>query len=214
MTKRQKNQFEMFKVVWAWVKAKMLELMALPNLEDVHTSLGSLIVEIDEVAELKTQTSKGATAEKAAVRKELEKLCLLIIAKLKNVAMFSNNLTLFHEIDFRNKQIRQASGQLLISRAGYLIDKATAYQDEGAEYELTPELIADTQSMLEEFKKVGTTPREAVVEKSDATRRLQDAIDVADDLIKTKLDTIMLLIKQTKPMLYAQYRSARVIVDR
>src|SRR5690606_14165284 len=101
-----------------------------------------------------------------------------------------------------------------IRRAGYLIDKATAYQDEGAEYELTPELIAETQSMRQEIKKVGTTPREAVVEKSDAISRLQDAVDVADDLIKTKLDTIMLLIKRTKPMLYAQYRSARVIVDR
>lgn len=192
----------------------MLELMVLPNLESVHTSLGALIVEIDELAEEKTQTTKGATAEKSAVRKELAKNCLIIIAKLKNLAVFTDNLTLFHEIDFSARQIKGASGQMLISRAGYLIDKATERQEEAAEYGLTSELIANTQTSLEEFKKVSTMPRKALVEKTDATRRLQEAIDAADDLIKSRLDTIMLLISHDKPTLYGQYRSARVIVDR
>lgn len=214
MNKIQTNQFEMFKTLWAWIKVKILELMVLPNLESAHASLGSIIAEIEELDQLKTQTTKGVTAAKTAVRKELEKLCLSIIAKLKNVAVFSDNLTLFHEIDFRARHIKGASGQLLISRAGYLIDKATAHQEEGVDYELTPELIANAQSLLDEFKAASTGPREKIVETSDATKRLEEAMDAADDLVKTKLDTIMLLIKQDKPTLYGQYRSARVIVDR
>jgi hypothetical protein len=96
----------------------------------------------------------------------------------------------------------------------FILGKAKANQQLAEPYGLTSELIAKAEGLLEEFKSVKTSPRQATVSKVDINAKLVDAVAETDSLIKDKLDLIMKMIKFDKPTLYGQYKSARVIVDR
>lgn len=214
MRKVLKNRFIMYKTVNDWLTAKKSELSALHNLAGVHEHLANQIRMIDELDAQTDQTSKGFTSAKSAIRADLEKSLIMLVAYLKNVATFANNVILLHEIDFKDNQLVKASEQMLTSRAEFIVQKSKANEQVAAPFGMTAEHVARAEQLLSEFKAAKTTPRQAVVGSVDVNARLEEAMEETDNLIKSKLDVIMKLIKFEKPTLYGQYKSARVIVDR
>ena len=160
------------------------------------------------------QTSKGFSAAKTAIRKALEKNLIKLVVYLMNVATFTNQVVLLHEIDFKDNQLKKASEQMLVSRGEFLLQKARANEQAALEFGMPAEYLVTTEQLLSDYKVAQTTPRQAIVGSVDVNARLDEEMEATNNLIKNKLDVIMKLVKIDNPILYGQYKSARVIVDR
>ena len=214
MKKTYRNRFAMFNNVKDFVTAKKNELTDVPNLWEVHQQLENQIKVIGELDGQTGQTSKGYSAAKKAIRKELVKNLIRLVAYLKNVATFTNQVVLLHEIDFKDSHLKRSSEQMLVSRGEFILQKARANEQAAVEFGMTPEHLSSTEQLLSDYKAAQTTPRQAIVGSVDVNARLDEEMEATNDLIKNKLDVIMKLVKIDNPTLYGQYKSARVIVDR
>jgi hypothetical protein len=137
MKKRSKMRVNMYKTVRDWASSKLKELLGLKHLEDTLALLTDQLQLIDTLDAKANHTSKGYTSAKNAIRKELEKTTVLIVAMLRNAATFSQNVILFHEIDFRDNTFKTSSEQMLASRVEFILGKARAHQEIVEPYGLT-----------------------------------------------------------------------------
>ncbi len=214
MNRNDQNWFNMFNTVKDFMTAKKSEFPALSYLWEVHQQLENQIKLIAELDAQSGQTSKGFSAAKTAIRKDLEKNLIKLVAYLMNVATFTNQVVLLHEIDFKDNQLKKASEQMLVSRGEFLLQKARANEQAALEFGMPAEYLVTTEQLLNDYKVAQTTPRQAIVGSVDVNARLDEEMEATNNLIKNKLDVVMKLVKIENPILYGQYKSARVIVDR
>lgn len=214
MDKKQRNLFNMMKVVRAWITANLAALNHLPHLvttfEQFCAGLDKLIA-LDEGKAIKTQ---GLSESKANSRARLEKEVLELISILKAYATFSDNVVLLNEIDFTRTQLTKVAETVLLVRSQKVIHAAEAHQTDASEYDLSAERLENTKVAYDDFNTKQSSVREAIVSRKDAGEQLDAQMDELNDILKSKLDVLLDLIENSQPELYNQYQAARIIVDR
>jgi hypothetical protein len=214
MSRRDENKLNMFKTVRDWLKGNATVLGEFARFTETLAAFVAMLVVIGSLAKKKTGKTIGITSEKANARQLLEDLTMDMIVILKAYAIFTDKVALLNDVDFTETQIDRSSEQLLISRAGKIKDHAEAEQAGAEEFGMTAELITEFEAGLGDFTGRQTSSRMAIVSRKSTGEEMEIRMDEADDLLKSKLDSLMELAKRKHPELYNQYEGARIIIDR
>ncbi len=91
--------------------------------------------------------------------------------------------------------------------------------DEAAKHDLAdygggPLAVEAFNTRITAYNAIQNAPRDAVVAVSGLTTALAEQFVLGDKIVKQRLDKLMEQFRESQPQFFAEYKSARSIVDR
>lgn len=80
-------------------------------------------------------------------------------------------------------------------------------------YGIVAESLTNLNKEIDDFEGLVAKPRSGIVARSTATARLIDLFKETNELLREQLDKLMLVLKESYPTFYNEYKAARIIVD-
>jgi hypothetical protein len=181
----------------------------LPFFNTEVINLGKLVADIrkeNQVLEISTQ---GFTNAKNTSKDNLMQVLLPVLKRIQAYASISKNEVLQNAVKLTNSNLLKMQESMLSSTC--LAIQATC-QDNATEllpYGLTPEMLAALGDAITDFdaKMIGTPKYRG--EQKAAKQNMDTYFAQAADIVKSKLDVLAEIIKDTNPQTYIEYRNTR-----
>ena len=213
MNKTQTNHMRMFLNTQETLDKNTTLWSSIPVLLEVKNNFDELIQRI-EVTNEKTQPgSKAVTANKANVLKALAQKVVSLAGALQAYAAITGNAKLAGEVDLVKSDFDRARETDVEALAAPVIDNARKELENLADYGVTEAMITDAETSLDDFKALIGKPRTIRNQAFAAMSLLEELFDSANDLLKNRLDPLMIRFKYSDTEFYSEYERARTIVD-
>ncbi|MBC8029910.1 MAG: hypothetical protein H7Z16_07350 [Pyrinomonadaceae bacterium] len=172
------------------------------------------IAGIDAAAQKQETPVSGVTGDKAATRDELEDVLFLMCEALGVLGHTTNDHELEALVALSPSAIDNLGDEELSNRAATVQARANAKKTELAALQVTQANIDELEQALQNFQAAKAKPRTAVVERAVQTESLSSLVREAGNILRDQIDRLVNLFRRSHPEFVAEYRSARVVVDR
>lgn len=210
MDKRQTKQHASNELIVKEATNDPESLELVPSFKKSIVRLGEINAEIDS---LETQQGKdlgGIATNKKIVRLSLIDWMLEVGGAVHSSASETGNYTLKSRVDYKQTVINRMEQLELISVAGIILKEAQSLTAEALlEQGISPEDLATFQSLIDKFKGVQSSPKEAIIDRSGATEKIGTLLAEARGIIKNSLDKLALQYKRKAPEFSRRYKAAR-----
>jgi hypothetical protein len=213
MNKIQTNHMRMFLNTQEVLDENTTLWSSIPVLLNVKNNFDELIQRIEETNEKTVPKSKAVTADKANVLKALIQKVVSLAGVLQAYAAMTGKAKLGGEVDVTKTNIDRARETDVEAMVTPVIDNARKELENLADYGVTEAMITEAETSLDDFKALIGQPRTIRNQAFAAKSLMEELFDSANDLLKNRLDLLMLRFKYTNPEFYDQYNRARTIVD-
>lgn len=177
---------------------------------DVDHVMGAIKIESGK----QQAPTTGATATKTQARDALEDNVLEIADQLSALAASQHNPELAAQVEITRSSLDRLSDDELEVFAKRVIGLTTKYLGPLGEYLVGQAEIDELTGLTTTFVTLKTAPRSSVVERSSSTAALPELLAKASLILRGRIDKLVSRLRNTQPEFVAQYRAARVIVDR
>jgi hypothetical protein len=213
MNTYQTNRRTMFKMV-----AKVFD-----DHNDVWNGMSPLTVSVQALkgkiqgiddAVQQQETPTGATDAKASARDQLEDVLFLTCRALAVLGHTSNDHDLLAATDLARSDLDRLPDDELITRANAVTGLANAHKTELATFQVTQENLQELALRLQQFSSLLLEPRSDEVTHGTTTETVGSLIRDANGILRNEIDRMVDLFSRTNPDFVADYKRARVVVDR
>ena len=101
----------------------------------------------------------------------------------------------------------------VVARSSKILALATENVDELGDYNITQAKLTALGKKIEAFRKAQTRPRQDVAKKAAANKALPRLYRQARNILTRRMDRLMVQFKDSAPELFAEYQTARKIVN-
>jgi broad-specificity NMP kinase len=213
MTTNQENKLTMCRAVITYLNQHETMLNGLPHFTECFTQLKDLVNQIEENKKNQETQITGITKQKNEWRDKLIELAGEIANKVKVYAIFAKNTILKEEVDYKDTDLRKVANNVLKDRAQIIYDKALENMAQLADYRVNQELLDNLAEAIQKFTDAMPNTRVSQVSKKGTTINLKNAFAEIDDLLKQRLDGLLLILKKDEAQFYTGYSNARIIID-
>jgi hypothetical protein len=213
MNKIQTNHMRMFLNTQETLDENTAKWNSIPVLLDVKNNFDELIQRIEETNEKTLPASKAVTASKASVLKGLTQKILALAGALQAYAAITGNAKLAGEVDLVKSDLTHARETDVEALAAPVIDNARAELENLTDYGVNEAMITEAETSLDDFKSLIGQPRTIRNQAFAAMSLLDELFDTTNDLLKNRLDPLMIRFKYSDTEFYSEYERARTIVD-
>jgi len=186
---------------------------SIPVLLDVKNNFDELIQRIEETNEKTQPKSKTVTANKANVLKALAQKVVSLAGVLQAYAAITGNAKLAGEVELVKSDLTHARETDVEALVAPVIGNARKELENLANYGVTEAMITDVETSLDDFKALIGKPRTIRNQAFAAMSLLEELFETANDLLKNRLDPLMIRFKYSDTEFYSEYERARTIVD-
>ena len=222
MTDRQRNRHEMHVTVLGVLDAHADAWAAVPAAQKHRDTLEALIADTREAIRDQARSPQGATDAKGAVRDAVARDAWRLGQAIAAWAAEHDRpdvagAVVLSRTDF--DKLPDASlaeySEIVVAEAREHLpaegeDRTSTLSEQG----VTVAFVDALDALDDQFARDLAKPREAIVDRSRATRALAVAVRAAQRLLKKKLDPTVAFLAPDVPAFADAYRAARVIVDR
>lgn len=213
MNKTQINKLRMFESV-NLVLTNQSELFAqLDDLVNVHERLMDGIQQIGQYRQVQEANNSGLTETKTDLRTNLIAKEMQLSAALKSFANIKGDKELKTKASYNKSKLVQVSDSVLYDIGILLVNLASPLQTELSKYFVTPEKLADLNTLLADFHAAIPQRRVASSVSKVSTSKISELFDTLSKTLKEEIDTLMLLFEESESDFYNAYKNARNIVD-
>ncbi len=187
-----------------------------PKFDSSIKQLEDICFKISETKAYQETSRKGIAQDKKIVMYKLIELIVNLSGALQIYALDKKNETLYRKVLFKEYKLVRASAINVITAARILIDEADKVPiEELPEVGISPEDINKIKETEQEFKLIMSKPREAIIERSVLTKRINDLMEEAYKIKKYILDKLITQFRQKDPEFYFKYKkAAKLIINR
>ena len=185
----------------------------IPVLLSTKNNFDELIQRIATVNEKTITNSKAVTANKAFALKNLIEKGVTLSGILQAYAAVTGNIKLAGKVALTKSditKIRETDVEAIIAP---IIEEARKELTNLVDYGLTEDMVVETETSLDDFKALIGQPRTVRNQAFAAMTLLEELFDATNDVVKNKLDKLMIRFKFTHTEFYSEYERARTIVD-
>lgn len=213
MNKTQINKLRMFDSV-DLVLTNHLPLFAqLEDLVSGHQRLKDDIHQIGQYRQVQETNNSGLTETKSDLRGTLLMRELQLSAALKSYANSTNNKELKTKANYSKSDLLQSPDPVLSDIGILLVNLATPLQAELSKYFVTPEKLAEMNTLLADFSAAIPQKRVANSMSKVSTLNISGIFNSTTKMLKEEIDVLMLLFEESEADFYKAYKNARLIVD-
>ncbi len=213
MNAKQRNRLAMFKAVNTVFKANTNEFNAITALAGFVKNFDELMAKIEVVHQVQQGNTTGARQLKLKEEAEMIDAAVQLAATMYVYAQVNERSDLQEKCSISVSQMERMSDELVLTTCRNVYNEAVPLGDELADYGKTTDDIIALKQEIDEFAALISSPRSAIVTRSQATKELDILITETNDLLRNKVDKLMELLKDSQPKVYNTYLAARVIVD-
>jgi hypothetical protein len=213
MDKVQTSHRRMFTNTQATMDANSAIWNGVPINVNVKNQFDELLQRIDETNERTNPSSKTVTAGKEELRINLADKVVGIAGILQAFAAFNGDNVLLGKVKLTKSDIynaRETDVEMLVNP---VIDEARNHLADLIDFTLTEEMIVEVETTVDDYKAQIGQPRFIRNQAFAAMTVLAELIDTTNELLKNKLDKLMIRYAGTHPEFYDEYLRSRTIVD-
>ncbi len=213
MNQTQRNQKAMFHAVAHTFQTHATTLSANAVLADACTSFNALLSELSEVQMIQEGHATGSGELKQKEEAEMIQATVQVAAAVYVYAIDNNQPDLQRKASVSPSQLQHMSAEKLITTCLNIHALAAQLNGNLSDYGVLPEAITNLKKEIDDFAAVIASPRSAIVTRSQATARIAELVTELNQLLKDRVDKLMLLFQHNQPQVYQTYKAARIIVD-
>jgi hypothetical protein len=169
---------------------------------------------IDAAAQKQETPTTGAAVDKASARDDLEDVLFLTCEALGVLGHTSNDNELLALVDVNPSELHKLGDEELSHRANTVLQKANAKKTALAAFQVTQANLDELNQALQAFETTKVKPRSAITERNAQTSALPELIREASNILRNQIDRLVNLFRRSNSKFVADYRGARVVVDR
>lgn len=213
MNKIQTNHMRMFINTQTVLDQNTALWNIAPVMVTVKNNLDELIQRIEDQNEKTNPKSKGASANKEKALQTVIEKVIPLSGVLQAYASFTDNLVMAERVKVTKSDITKARETDVEAIVAPVIAAAQEELSNLGDFMVTEEMVTEVQTSLDDFKAQIGQPRTIRNKAYAAMTQLDELFDAANDLLKNKLDKLMVRFQFTNIEFYDTYQRARTIVD-
>ncbi len=183
------------------------------NIVEVVTQFQTLVGEIQTLAIAQEQIITGYATSKEDTRTRLTEATLKVINGVVTYAIFENDTELKESMNYTYSDLRNSRDNILAEIAANVYTVADPLKVQLADYLVSEAEIALVDTLKNQFLEQLAEPRAALANKKETTAELEQKFNAVDDLLKNKMDRVILIFKPGNPEFVMNYFNARKIID-
>ena len=213
MNRNQERKYSMYMAVSAFLAGVLASIIAkMPDMDNAIAKLIAYIQDIEETSEAQETNRIGYAQGKEITKEELVNIIFVLAGQVKSFAVNTNNPVLKNEVSYPISKLFAMADTGLLITAGRIIAKATQNIAELADYGVTAPLLNDIQLIVNNYTIKISQPRNATSLQVEETNQLEILFSKTDKLLKEKMDTLVIIVKNSDPDFYNVYKSNRKII--
>lgn len=213
MNKTQTNQFRMFLNTQETLDAHPALWNTIPVLVSTKNNFDELIQRVTVANEKTLSNSKAVTTSKSLVLRALSGKAVTVSGILQAYTAITGNTRLAGKVKLTKSEIERARETDVEVLIAPIIKQGRKHLPELADYGLTEDMIVELETTLDDFKVHIGQPRTVRNQAYAAMTLLDELFDATNDVVKNRLDKLMIRFKFTNTEFYSEYERARTIVD-
>jgi len=179
---------------------------------DVKTAFSAKIDEINEAALQQSENSKGATKDKAELRKNLEEKGFFVSAAISAYAAANPGKNqLYNEVHIAKSTFLLFRTPELLTRIEELNNAAMTVIENLEPYGVTQQILTDMMTARDAFLHITRLPEEITTLRKGATENIADLLHEASSLLENQMDNLMEVLRTTQPDFVKAYFNDRII---
>jgi hypothetical protein len=213
MTKNQENRLSMYFTVLQtgnFHSEVWKDSVAFANRFNEFTSY---VNRIDKARQIQLRAITGVTQNKKNVMYKAGESGFLISQSIYSFAISIGDLKLAHRVKFSLNRLMRERDTVIFVKLRDIKEFAQKYVDQLADYGVTQEDIDELGILTEQYASIVEDPRQAITNRSRATKELKDLMTNANTVLTDHLDRLIHLFKSSAPTFYQQFINARKIVN-
>jgi len=213
MNAKQRNKMAMFMAVKNVFGTYPAELNLIKALEGFIVKFNELVTKIEAVHQIQQGNTTGARQLKLKEEAEMIRASVELAATMYVYAQVNDMPDLQAKCAVSASQMERMPDEQVKATCLNVYDVAVQMGDVLSDYGQTVDDVTQLKKEIDDFSALISSPRSAIVTRSQATKELNSLMHEANDLLRHKIDKLMELLKNSQPKVYNTYRAARVIVD-
>lgn len=175
--------------------------------------LDELLQRIIRVNKETKPISKAVTNDKKMERLALTEKTLGIAGILQAYASINSNNQLAEIADITKSSLLTCRETEVETTINPIVDEARRLLPLLVDYTLTEEMVLEVETSLDDYKVLIGQPRTIRNKAFTAITALEDLFNKTNEILKNRIDKLMIRFKMTDPEFYETYTRARVIID-
>ncbi len=210
---------------WSHLKMFIATLLVVDKYKQLWSAIVAFVTArndfagaIDEIRaqELKQSTATtGVTANKRKSRDAMCRAAAVVGGALAAYADTQQDHELFVLVDYSVADLMHLPEEACVNKCTAILNAGT---ENLAAVKATKHLaqsdLDDLQAKIDDFKAALERPRQTKAETKSATDQMPVSFDNGDGILERQLDRLMERFRDSNPDFYAEYKLARLIVDR
>ena len=213
MNQGQLDKLSMYRTVLGACKS-FNPVKTVPAFTNGVTQLEAITSELEKAHSVQLSDRTGITEDKNLRRENLVDTALIVAGGMHAWANDNNNNQLMARTNLSASDFKSVSQGDCIALCELIAGLADTNVDSLADWGIDAALITNYKDLITNFKDEITSPRDASIERTNATVKISEAFNKADQLIKNCLDKLVFQFKISDTDFYNTYISSRKIIDR
>jgi len=213
MTDAQENKLSMGLVVQRVVNDNNSIWSGLPAFVRAFSDFEGIITDINDNRVLQEKDTKGVTLDKQDAEDVLIEKTVEVSSGVYAYAVEINDNTLKEMVNYSPSFLSNVRDTILRDICQLIHDEANVVIGNLADYSILPADLTDLQNKINDYNDAIPEPREAITDRSTATKELKILFEKFDVVLNDRMDKLMNMFKKDHPKFHRQYNNARIIVD-
>ena len=213
MNKEQGIYLNTFLATQAYLDEQTSVWSAIPKITSYKNNLDELIARIGEKSE-EVHQGTGVGKRKEALKTGIAVKLSSVSGILQSFALDTGNNDLALKVKLSKSDILKLKDTELESNVKSVLGEAQNHLAELADYGLTNAVLEEVQTSLDEFHALLGKPRSILNNKYVALSSLDELFNECNDLLRNRMDNLMLMFRDNQAEFYEGYQRARTIVGR
>ncbi len=210
---RQTNRFQMLLSTQNYLDNNQTQWSAIPILNTFKADLDDLIQDIREQLKTTGVDTSGMTSSKKELKEQIAEKAGVLFGALSAYAAVSGKDDLLNQGDINKSEVMRLRDVSLPDVVQSFIELLNSEVSNLADYGVTKAQIKNLAASVDDFREQVGQPR---LKRSASNAAKREAVTLIEDgleILKEKMDNVMLQFKHSNSKFYEGYQSARVIVD-
>jgi len=213
MTDKQDNKRSMYIAVQRVCNSNNSSWRGLPAFVRAFGNFETTLAKIDSQRQIQEGKTTGITENKQKEEDEMIQITLEIAAAVYARASINGDNELRDKVSYSPSYLRNSRDNILKDISQVIHDEADKVIANLADYGKTPADLTQLQKEIDDYAAILAKPRTAIGARATATTNLVELFKQGDNILKNRLDKLMVSYQNSEPVFYQTYQNARNIVD-
>jgi len=168
--------------------------------------LNAKMDQLETQMRIQKRDSKGWTADKKTIRKELENQAFALSAGCCVYALVTENPQFYKLCYYTKSDLLHQTDNNIRLTCEDLQDFVTEHAADLLSFNISAEMIAEFDLARAKFNEIVSGPRDAIGQKADATAAIQVQVTAIMNLIRLRLDKVMVSMLPIDPHFVSMYK--------